>query len=342
MPLKGKNLIAYDPVGSHIGGHAPTEATHAMDHIAHQVKGGLSGGKAIDRIAHQAKGGVTGGKAVDRIAHRTIEHKVGDHIRPDTSAQTDAQLAAKPAAYAPDRMAAAKVSGSPDANSISKLSKANTDLGVSGPYSVKAGDNLWDIARRQLGSGARWKEIYNLNSKVLGDNPSLIHVGTQLQLPGHGTDIATSAVGAAGDAHKYVVQSGDCLWKIARDHLGGGEKWGQIFQANHQVIGDNPRLIMPGQELNLTDATQVASANSAISPSLQSSHLPAATPPSAQSQVAFGQPNTQAAPVEAVGESGAGAVQAATSAQKVASASVPSQTLPKSLTPDLSFLKKKH
>ena len=34
-------------------------------------------------------------------------------------------------------------------------------------YTVVSGDTLWDIARRCLGNGARWKEIYDLNADVI-------------------------------------------------------------------------------------------------------------------------------------------------------------------------------
>jgi len=50
-------------------------------------------------------------------------------------------------------------------------------------YTVKPGDSLWRIAQRELGNGNRWTEIYNLNKKVIGNNPSLIRPGQKLILP---------------------------------------------------------------------------------------------------------------------------------------------------------------
>lgn len=56
-------------------------------------------------------------------------------------------------------------------------------------YIVKAGDTLWDIAEDELGSGYRWREIYELNrgrafanGQVL-HNPRLIRPGWELELP---------------------------------------------------------------------------------------------------------------------------------------------------------------
>lgn len=34
-------------------------------------------------------------------------------------------------------------------------------------YTVKSGDCLWNIAKKQLGNANRWKEIYNLNKSVI-------------------------------------------------------------------------------------------------------------------------------------------------------------------------------
>ncbi|PJN21456.1 transglycosylase family protein [Kitasatospora sp. CB02891] len=51
-------------------------------------------------------------------------------------------------------------------------------------------------------------------------------------------------------AQPYTVGPGDTLAKIARTHeLDGG--WTELYNANKQVLGENPDLIRPGQVLNL-------------------------------------------------------------------------------------------
>lgn len=47
-------------------------------------------------------------------------------------------------------------------------------------YVVKPGDSLWKIARLHLGSGARWREIYAKNQKVIGPDPNRIRPGMRL------------------------------------------------------------------------------------------------------------------------------------------------------------------
>lgn len=49
----------------------------------------------------------------------------------------------------------------------------------------------------------------------------------------------------------YTVVKGDCLWNIAKAHYGDASRWTEIYQANVTVIGSNPNLIYPGQELLL-------------------------------------------------------------------------------------------
>lgn len=49
-------------------------------------------------------------------------------------------------------------------------------------YTVQKGDTLWGIAKRYLGDGSRWSEIYELNRDKVS-NPNLIYAGQVLALP---------------------------------------------------------------------------------------------------------------------------------------------------------------
>ena len=52
-------------------------------------------------------------------------------------------------------------------------------------YVVKVGDTLSGIAKRQLGSSARWPEIYRIpaNRRTIGPNPGVIRPGQHLLMP---------------------------------------------------------------------------------------------------------------------------------------------------------------
>lgn len=145
-------------------------------------------------------------------------------------------------------------SASPEAPPVTDVQEA-TKITDAPNYTVKSGDTLWDIAKNHFGDGSRWTEIYKLNQDLLGTNPDLILPGQNLQMP-NGSELATTA--------HYTVQPGDNLWDIAKDKLGDGGRWGEIYNNNQNIIGDNPRLIHPGQELSLNgdpnNAVQVSQA----------------------------------------------------------------------------------
>ena len=137
-------------------------------------------------------------------------------------------------------------------------------------YTVKTGDSLWDIAKNHLGDGTKWTEIYKLNQNVLGTNPDMIMPGTNLQLPG-GADHIASASGS------YTVKAGDNLWDIAKEQLGDGSKWNELYANNHDLIGQNPGVIHPGQELAINNgAAQTQISQAAPDPANMTSTTPAA------------------------------------------------------------------
>lgn len=51
-------------------------------------------------------------------------------------------------------------------------------------------------------------------------------------------------------AADYTVRPGDSLWKIAKEQLSNGNRWGELYEANRDRIA-NPRLIYPGQVLTI-------------------------------------------------------------------------------------------
>lgn len=57
-----------------------------------------------------------------------------------------------------------------------------TDSG-GGTYTVKPGDNLWNIAKEKYGSGAAYTKIYEANKNLIGGNPNLIFPGQKLTIP---------------------------------------------------------------------------------------------------------------------------------------------------------------
>ena len=50
-------------------------------------------------------------------------------------------------------------------------------------YEVQDGDSLWNISKKHLGRGSKWKKIYAYNYDIIGDNPDLIQPGQILIIP---------------------------------------------------------------------------------------------------------------------------------------------------------------
>jgi nucleoid-associated protein YgaU len=162
-------------------------------------------------------------------------------------------------------------------DSGSQLEKAQASV-TAKPYTIRSGDCLWNIAKDQLGDATKWSDIYKLNSDVLGSNPSLIHPGVSLQMPG-----ADGAGAGAGSIAHYTVKPGDNLWDIAKNQMGDATKWGDLYKANQDIIGSNPDLIRPGQELTINtgaadpSGAQVTSMNAGPDPAQVSAHAQAPT-----------------------------------------------------------------
>lgn len=83
--------------------------------------------------------------------------------------------------------------------------------------------------------------------------PSLDRPVPRTAAPQPATDIAVPPT--------YVVRRGDCLWSIARGHLGVHPRdsdvaatWPRWYVANRRVLGTDPDLIRAGQRLTVPQA----------------------------------------------------------------------------------------
>ena len=61
-------------------------------------------------------------------------------------------------------------------------------------------------------------------------------------------DLVLNLEVGGGAEESYTVKSGDSLSKIGQHH---GVAWREIYEANKDVIGDNPDKIFPGQKLRI-------------------------------------------------------------------------------------------
>lgn len=180
-------------------------------------------------------------------------------------------------------------------------------------YIIQKNDSLWKIAERELGSGHRWKYLYELNknkirnfeklkagtsidipieteeqrSKFEVEEESMVNeppeevavklepeetvekldVGIALELPVKTEESKVteqpikeatavlpevSNLASSVTAREYSVKKGDTLWKIARQELGSGNRWKDIFELNKEKIKD-PQNLKVGQIIHLPE-----------------------------------------------------------------------------------------
>ncbi|RMF57212.1 MAG: LysM peptidoglycan-binding domain-containing protein [Calditrichaeota bacterium] len=124
---------------------------------------------------------------------------------------------------------------------ISQL-RAKMPKGLYDEYTVVRGDYLWRIAKKPdiYGDPFQWIRIYSFNRDQIKD-PDLIYPDQIFKIQ------------RESGPDEYLVGRGDNLSKIAGsiDILGDPTKWRQLYEANKDVIGDEPSLIYPYQVLKI-------------------------------------------------------------------------------------------
>jgi LysM repeat protein len=130
---------------------------------------------------------------------------------------------------------------------------ADPDLRLSATHVVQPGETLFSIG-----------QTYGVTVSALSDangllNPTQIYAGQELILPGSPTG-ADSGYAPAGTASTYVVQAGETLFSIARQH--GLSPW-VIAQVNDI---SNPSLLYGGQVLTLPAASALSPTTASPAP----------------------------------------------------------------------------
>lgn len=110
---------------------------------------------------------------VDNSKMDTVEYSISFAVAKDIKVYTTKELnldtdTQQPAQTTNDRAASAD---------------ATTDTPQKTTYTVKSGDSLWAIAKKLLGDGSRYTEIYDLNKSIIGSNPNLIYPGQTFTIP---------------------------------------------------------------------------------------------------------------------------------------------------------------
>jgi len=109
---------------------------------------------------------------------------------------------------------------------------------------VERGDSWWKLAENYLGSGARWRELREMNPAGTDARPAeFLLLGSTVLVP---AGVAGRKVVAA----KIVtVKKGNTLWSMAREHLGRGTAWKCLAEANPEL--GEPEQLQIGTQVRL-------------------------------------------------------------------------------------------
>ncbi len=155
-------------------------------------------------------------------------------------------------------------------------------------YTVQKNDSYYSIAKKELGSAARWKELEKLNN-VPADE---LHVGKVIKLPAKAAAVealpAKPDTPASTDANTHVVKAGETLSDVSKQHYGTTTKWKDIVKANP---GIDPEGLKVGQKLKLPEiaGTPTTPSTPSGSPSTGSTPAPSTDNPAATYTVKAGE-----------------------------------------------------
>ena len=127
-------------------------------------------------------------------------------------------------------------------------------------FAVAKGDTrllqLIDKTLREMERDGSYAAIYkrwfdDAIPSYLGDEASAPVAQAALASPAPA--VVEPGAGASGTGETYVVQPGDTLSKIARKYYGQewATSWQRIFEANRDVIGDDPARLKVGMALEI-------------------------------------------------------------------------------------------
>lgn len=139
--------------------------------------------------------------------------------------------------------------------------KAEAVTPVGGPkilaeHTVQKGDTLSEIALKYYGNASRrhYMFLYNINKEVIGKDPDSLQVGMKLKVQELSERLKGDKVAPPEGVTviaEHIVEQGETLSSIAQKYYKNSSEpyYMAIYEANKDVIGDNPNLILVGMEL---------------------------------------------------------------------------------------------
>jgi len=100
-------------------------------------------------------------------------------------------------------------------------------------HEVVRGDDLWSLAEHYYSDGSSWRRIASANAVMAAHGPDDLEVGWRLVIP---------TLQGGGEGPYVVAVAGDTLSGLSARHLGGADRWPELFRANRLVLSDPDEL----------------------------------------------------------------------------------------------------
>lgn len=127
-------------------------------------------------------------------------------------------------------------------------------------YTIKSGDTLYLVAKKELGSASRWKEIEKLNGISSND----LRVGQVIKLPAAAASSSSDASASVVGSKTHTVAKGETLGDISKQYYNTTKNWKKIVDANP---GTSPEDLKVGQKLVIPEIAGSTSATGSDSAS---------------------------------------------------------------------------
>jgi nucleoid-associated protein YgaU len=114
-------------------------------------------------------------------------------------------------------------------------------------YMIQPNDYLTKIAMKEYGVVTKWRDIYDWNRDLIGEDPDLIYPFEELSLKKE-SSVAEETVYEYVD---YTVEKGESLWCIAEKLYGNSYAWIVILRDNLEVLESDYNAISPGMVLKI-------------------------------------------------------------------------------------------
>jgi len=122
---------------------------------------------------------------------------------------------------------------------------------------VREGESLSDVARIYLGDASRYTDLIDANPHTRR-NPNFVSPGTRLVIPLIDDRAQTVELPRESSRQQQnnvvTVESGDSLIRIAKQYLGDGSRWEEIYELNRDQL-DRPEALKVGMKIKLPAIT---------------------------------------------------------------------------------------